>query len=355
MRKRKQSPLGPARAVRSIPVTAAEPVHDRRPLIPLEPSLADLAAGLLPGGSGSEPAAWTSWALRDQPSNDAFIYWEAPVVDGATCSGGGVGFPEAPTDTTPITIDDVTSAATAGWPYDPGAPERARSWVGALAGIGLESEEVSAATNAMITPYLEAPSTTTTPPFQSTDVQDAMALHPSARAAPAADAPEALDAKDFAARLERGASIALNEPHLHALAARAFDRLAPGGAGMWFAEQSSGRLAPILGGPDVSDAGCGVVEPQSCPAIATGATQHFERSDELDSCPHLLAAGGPPCATVCVPVVGRGPLRGVLLVRMPPATVLDDVTVALIEHVASTIARRVAEVRDAVGSNGSAD
>jgi hypothetical protein len=40
---------------------------------------------------------------------------------------------------------------------------------------------------------------------------------------------------------------------------------------------------------------------------------------------------------------------------MPPVTVLDDVTVTLIEHVASTIARRVAEVRGAVGSNGSAD
>ena len=354
MRKRKQPLLGPERAVRSIPVTTAEPVHDRRLLIPLEPSLADLAAGLLPGELDAQPAAWTSWAPHDQPSDDASTYWEVPAVDGATYSGGGVGFPEGPTDSTAITIDDITSAEAAGWPYAAGAPDRGHSWVGALAGLGLESEEVSAATNTNITPYLEVRSTTTPPSFPPNNVQDAMALHPSGRAAPPAEAPEGIDAKDFAIRLQRGASIASNELQLHALAARAFDRLAPGGSGMWFAEQSSGRLAPALSDPE-DGACCGVVERHSCPAIFTGVTQRFENSDGLDSCPHLSAAGGPPCAAVCVPVGAQGPLRGVLLVRMPTATVLDDATVILIEHVASTIAQRVAEVRGAVGSNGSAD
>ncbi len=209
MRKRKQSPLGPSRAVRTIPITAAELVRDRRPLIPLEPALVDLATGLLNAGSGSEPAAWTSWALRDQPDTSGFSYWEAPVVDGETCSGGGVGFPEAPADTTPITMDDITSAAAAGWPYDPGARGPARSWVAMVAGVGLDTDDVSAGASpdGSPTPPPDYASFTTLPAFEPSDVHDAMALHPSARVDARSDivvAPApSIDPDDFTTRLER--------------------------------------------------------------------------------------------------------------------------------------------------------
>lgn len=362
MRKRKQPPLGPARAVRSIPVTSDEPVRDRRPLIPLDPALADLASGLLPGATGSEPAAWTSWALRDQPIHDGFSYWESPVVDGDTCSGGGVGFPEAPTDTTPITIEDVTSAAAAGWPCDPGATAPTRSWLNTVAGIGLESTHVSAVTDRGGTERgFAEQSTSAMPAFHPSDVHDAMALHPSARpvpepegdpASPPVGAP-ALDARDFMARLERGASLALAEPQLHALAARAIDRLVPHSTSVWLSEQPSGRLTVSLAAGDSPHAGCGVVERQSCPAIVSGAVQRFDRSDELDACPQLLAANLAPCAAVCVPVGAPGPLRGVLFVSRRPTTPLDAVAVTLLEHAASTIARRAAEVRDAMSSTDS--
>ena len=361
VRKRKQSPLGPARIARSIPITAAEPVSDRRPLIPLEPSLAELASGLLPNTPGSEPAAWTSWALKDQPSTDGFSYWEAPIVDGRTCSGDGVGFPEQPADTAPITIDDVTSAAAAGWPYDPGTPLPDRSWVRVIGGLGLDSDETPAdaphATSATATPDHPAAAW---PPFERTDVRDAMALHPSAQHIPEADvvvpppATPPFDAADFVTRLERGAAIALTEPHLHALAGRALERLAPRASATWFAEQPHGRLTVAFSsGGD--HAGCGVVDRQSCPAIATGAAQRFDRSDELDACPVLLARAGAPCAAVCAPVRSPGPLRGVLFVSAPATAPLDDATLPLVEHVTSTIARRVAEVRNAVGSSGPTD
>ena len=72
--------------------------------------------------------------------------------------------------------------------------------------------------------------------------------------------------------------------------------------------------------------------------------RRFERSDELDACPQLLAARGPSCAVVCVPVAS-GPLRGVVQTTAPVEAPLDLVTATLLDRAAQTLASRMAELR----------
>jgi hypothetical protein len=72
--------------------------------------------------------------------------------------------------------------------------------------------------------------------------------------------------------------------------------------------------------------------------------RRFERSDELDACPQLLAASGPSCAVVCVPVAS-GPLRGVVQTTAPVEAPLDLVTATLLDRAAQTLAARMAELR----------
>lgn len=315
---RKTPSLGPARAVRTIPISAAEPVKGRRTFVPLDPALADLASGLLPPTNGGEPAAWSSWSVQDQAAEDQYDewfrgVWETPVVDGEAAGGNGVGFPEPELDNRPIGVDDITCASQAGWAAEPNQPTTPRSWVGSLA--------------------------------QAADATPPTPAAPSGDLTGAAHAP--VDMADFAARLERGAAFAATERQLLTLAERALARLSPAGASRWLAASDDDMLAVRVG--DNADAqpraGCAVAETKMCPAIASGRVQHFDRSDELDACPQLLAADGPACTVVCVPVPTAGALRGVVHVTAPVGAPLSPQTVELIGRTARAIAERLAEIR----------
>lgn len=309
MRKRKDPPLGPARAVRTIPIPidTTGTVHGRRPFVPLDPSLAELASGLLPPRNGGEQARWGSWSVQDQHDEWFAGAWETPVVDGEAAAGNGTGFPPTARDDRPISLDEVTSAARAGWPIDPAPPAETRSLMGSLAHIGAGAE------------------------------------NPSPGAVPAR--PAALDAADFAARLIRGTAFASSEPQLFTLAERAFARLSPNGASRWLVARDDGTLALRLSTGEHHHVGCAVAQSATCPAITSRQLQHFDRSDELDACPNLLAAGGAACAVVCIPVTTLGPLHGVVHVTAPTGSPLDRTAIELVERTAQAITERLAEIR----------
>lgn len=309
MRKRKDPPLGPARAVRTIPIpiNTTGTMHGRRPFVPLDPSLAELASGLLPPTNGGEQARWASWSVQDQHDEWFAGAWQTPVVDGEEAAGDGAGFPPHARDDRPVGLDEVTSAARAGWPIDPAPPTEPRSLMGSLADIGTAAD------------------------------------NPSPGATPARSS--ALDAADFAARLGRGTAFASSESQLLTLAERALTRLSPDGASRWLVARDDGTLAVRLSTGEHHHVGCAVAQSATCPAITSGQIQHFDRSDELDACPNLLAAGGGACAAVCVPVSTPGPLHGVVHVTAPTGSPLDRTAIELVERTAQAITDRLAEIR----------
>ena len=309
MRKRKDPPLGPARAVRTIPIpiNTNGTMHGRRPFVPLDPSLAELASGLLPPTNGGEQARWASWSVQDQHDEWFAGAWQTPVVDGEEAAGDGAGFPPHARDDRPVGLDEVTSAARAGWPIDPAPPTERRSLMGSLADIGAAADNASPG------------------------------------AAPAQSS--SLDAADFAARLGRGTAFASSESQLLTLAERALARLSPDGASRWLVARDDGTLAVRLSTGEHHHVGCAVAQSATCPAITSGQIQHFDRSDELDACPNLLAAGGGACAAVCVPVSTPGPLHGVVHVTAPTGSPLDRTAIELVERTAQAITDRLAEIR----------
>ncbi len=309
MRKRKDPPLGPARAVRTIPIpiNTTGTVHGRRPFVPLDPSLAELASGLLPPTNGGEQALWASWSVQDQHDEWFAGAWETPVVDGEAAAGDGAGFPLQTRDDRPVGLDEVTTATRAGWPIDPAPHPEPRSLMGSLADIAT------------------------------------MAGRTSPGAVP--PRPTVLDAADFAARLLRGTAFASSESQLVTLAERAFTRLSPKGASRWLVAQDDGTLALRLSTGEHHHVGCAVAQSATCPAITSGQMQHFDRSDELDACPNLLAAGRAACAAVCIPVSTPGPLRGVVHVTVPTDSPLDRTSIELVERTTQAITDRLAEIR----------
>lgn len=358
VRKRKPSPLGPARPVRTIPIPIAPRNADagappRRPLVPLEPRLATMVTDLRPPSTGGAPAAWSSWATADHDEELVLGPWETPLVDGEPATGHGVGFARPEVVPGPIALETAgprVAASDAGWAPAP-APAPTGSWVGPVAQLGT----VPAAPDAAPDPAYAAAAMPVAPVAPGPDpaVATAMARHPSAAAGPApvvapppiAVRPASVDPEDFTLRLGRGAAFATTEQQLLTLAERALQRLAPHGRSRWLVSHPDGSLTLRFATGQAVGIGCAVAESSQCPAIASGRARRFERSDDLDACPQLLAAGGPSCAVVCVPVRGNGPLRGVLQTSVPAAAPLDLVTAALLDRTAQTLAGRITELR----------
>lgn len=346
MRKRNKTSLGPARPARTIPIPItprADTPRDRRLLVPLEPRLVGLADEFRPPGLGGAPAAWTSWAAADIETELLIGRWETPVVDGTIAGGDGIGFTRPDVDPGPIALAPATTAAAAGW-AGAGAPSAERSWVASIAGLTPAEPAMAGPVPAGGAPVVARPAApAATPPSAQ---QAAMLQHPSVQQ-PAASAPArraAVDPEDFTMRLGRGAAFAETGAQLCTLAERALQRLSPDGRSRWLVAQPDDSLAEAVTAGDAPHASCAVRATASCPAIASGRMRRFERSDELDACPQLLAAGGPSCAVVCVPVAS-GPLRGVVQTTAPVEAPLDLVTATLLDRAAQTLADRMAQLR----------
>jgi len=309
VRKRKDPPLGYARAVRTIPISAAEPVKGRAPISRADPALADLAEGLLPPNTGATPAVWQSWSAEQSLE----LAWTTPMVDGVSAGGFTTGF-----DARTLT-SEVTSAAQAGWSHDP-AKAATDSWLRRIADLATGPPAAASSVCAVVAPRDEKPSSG----YESI-----------AR----------LDGVDFVDRLERGVALTLDEPQLVALAKSAIARLAPEATSVWLARQEDESLSAIDALSDDPIADCRVRSSDGCPAWLTSTLQRFDRSDELDACPRLRAAATPACAAVCVPVGMPGPWRGVLFVRTPVNAPIDAGTADLIGYTALTVADRVSRLR----------
>ncbi len=138
-------------------------------------------------------------------------------------------------------------------------------------------------------------------------------------------------------RLERGAARATEEAQLRSLAARALARLVPDGSVTWLAAAGDGRFttwaSTVAGHPDGA---CRAQTTASCPAATTGTTQVFDRSDELDACPHLVDDDRPACAATCVPTADAA----VLLVRTPPGQPCPPSARSLVVRAAAVLSAR---------------
>ena len=312
MRKRKDPPLGHARAVRTIPISAAEPVKGRAPISRADPALADLAEGLLPPNTGATPAAWQSWS-PEQASEPA---WTTPMVDGVLAGGFASGF-----DATALTAE-VTSAAQAGWSHDP-AQAATDSWLRRIADLDAGAPASTSGDRGVFAPRAGTPTT---------------GVKPAAR----------VDGVDFVDRFERGVALTLDEQQLVALTKSAITRLAPKATSVWLSHRGDDTLMAIDSLSDDPIADCRVRSSNACPALLTSTLQRFDRSDELDACPRLRAAAAPACAAVCVPVSTPGPWRGVLFVRTPVNAPIDVGTAELLGYTALTVADRLAQLRDEI-------
>jgi len=420
VRNRKDPPLGHARAVRTIPLVASEPVERRPPSAPFDPALLDAASGLLPPTSEPIAAIWSSWSVIEQePYPDE---WTTPEVDGqlvpaampstsqpaAAAEPGAserdpvVEDPARPTMPSaserdvvaeePVTAPTAPRGTGAAWLPDRPAPV-ATSWVRAVAGFVEREHEASriegppagaspwrsATTHGMAEPddpgsptaHASRTAPTLWPPagLNLAAVRDAMAQHPSmpARATGPPEttdhagnvgradhahttSPSVDDQADLVHRIERGASLAMNDDQLRSLAQRALRRLVPDGATTWLTLDADELLeADLTTGDDAHDRivgpRCSVRERRMCPAMTTGLVQRFDRSDELDACPNLAAEHGPACAAVCVPVPAPGPLQGVLIVRTPAGEPCSSETTRLLQRTVDAITARLSELR----------
>lgn len=162
-------------------------------------------------------------------------------------------------------------------------------------------------------------------------------------------APTAAGPNDVVARIERGASLAMNEEQLRSFAQRALRRLLPDGTTTWLTLDAEENLqVHLTTGDDGRPAGasrCAVRERRMCPAIVAEQVQRFDRSDELDACPNLVTDDGPTCAALCVPVLAPGPLQGVLFIRTSVGEPCGDDTAAVVQHTVDAVAARLRELR----------
>jgi diguanylate cyclase (GGDEF)-like protein len=84
------------------------------------------------------------------------------------------------------------------------------------------------------------------------------------------------------------------------------------------ADSSVAHLARMVStAADPQHQGCGVTDPQECPAIRRHATMVFQNSTGFETCPYLRNRGGERCSAVCLPISIMGRTTGVLHVVGP--------------------------------------
>jgi hypothetical protein len=116
---------------------------------------------------------------------------------------------------------------------------------------------------------------------------------------------------EFEGRLARALEMATGEGAVFNLVAQALGEAAPGmRSELLLADSSRAHFRQVLVTPAGADeAGCGVVSPGDCPAVARGQTMVFPWSTAMDACPDLR---GRACSALCAPVSIGGNSIGVV-------------------------------------------
>jgi diguanylate cyclase (GGDEF)-like protein len=121
-----------------------------------------------------------------------------------------------------------------------------------------------------------------------------------------------LSRQRFEQRLHRALDMADSEADCHEVLATAMQEVLPAvPAELLLADSSDAHLKQVLPGRGTEVPACGVVSPESCPAIRRGQVQLFADSRSLDACPHLRRSDSATTAT-CAPVNVAGKTIGVL-------------------------------------------
>lgn len=92
------------------------------------------------------------------------------------------------------------------------------------------------------------------------------------------------------------------------------ETLQPGQHGeLLLADSSVAHLErAVATAPAAGHAGCGVTDPQECPAIRRNAQMAFANSKSFEACPVLRGRAQSACSAVCIPVSVMGRTAGVL-------------------------------------------
>jgi diguanylate cyclase (GGDEF)-like protein len=149
---------------------------------------------------------------------------------------------------------------------------------------------------------------------------------------------------EFEGRLARALEMATGEGAVFNLVAQALGEAAPGmRSELLFADSSRAHFRQVLVTPaDTDEAGCGVVSPGDCPAVARGQTMVFPWSTAMDACPNLR---GRACSALCAPVSIGGTSIGVVHVTTVDGTPPGDAVKSDVEVVVTRASERLAMLR----------
>lgn len=89
-------------------------------------------------------------------------------------------------------------------------------------------------------------------------------------------------------------------------------------AELLIADSSVAHLQRVVAtAPDPARSGCGVTDPQECPAIRRNAQMAFGNNGAFETCPYLRNRGEGSCSALCTPISIMGRTTGVLHVVGP--------------------------------------
>src|SRR5205085_6139099 len=136
------------------------------------------------------------------------------------------------------------------------------------------------------------------------------------------------------------------ERDVYGIVGRALHELAPHlQMEMLVADTGSGHFTRVLGtanGSPEERAGCGVVSPPDCPAIARGHTLVFPTSRALDACPYLQGRLTGECSAACVTFSIAGKAVGVMQTTGPDGEPPTERDVSDLEITSRRASERIA-------------
>jgi diguanylate cyclase (GGDEF)-like protein len=124
--------------------------------------------------------------------------------------------------------------------------------------------------------------------------------------------------QQLTAQIHEALDMTVDEAGVHGVVTRSMAKLTPDlPAELLLADSSRAHMIAVAVNPEVGGPGCGVPNPNACPAVRRGRTTVFTSSLEINACPMLADRPGGPCSAVCVPVSAMGRNIGVLHITGP--------------------------------------
>lgn len=147
--------------------------------------------------------------------------------------------------------------------------------------------------------------------------------------------------QEMEASLQRAVGMAESESDLLDIAGQAIAQVLPSSPAEILLADQTGNEIHLAAIAKAGAPGCPVDAASACPALRTGQTQLFARTDALDICPRLRARPGGPKPALCVPLAVMGRTIGVLHATTTDRRPFAAHQIVSVESVASHLGSRL--------------